>query len=641
MRLARITRIKRHRVFYDFTWPSDLPSFAQFNLVYGWNATGKTTLAYLLAHLEQQQVITEGEVEFELDTGTKVSGAQIPTATLPPVRVFNRDFVAKTVESIGNGSVAPIYFLGESSVEQQKQVEQLQEELSTANGEVSKADIAKTKTEKALNDFCIEKAKLIKDALLGSADHANYDKRRFNDAMRRLKARAPQPKALSDEDKQRLRKQKDLSAKPAIDEVSVVIPDLAALRSAVLKLLNRSVTSQTLDELVEDPEVGQWVQVGLGLHQGERETDTCRFCGNSLTADRRAALEAHFDDAFASFQREIEQKIEDIKKEQDALSDALFPDESRFYDHLEQKAKQVIGAAKRATQLVADELGRLQAALENKKSRPFASVDYDEKQCDPAAAVDQLQQSIDAVNAIIRKHRAITSNLASEAKKACAALVQNYVLEARPKFDERSQALTDKKNEAQAARNRQTELQRKITAIERLLVEHRRPAEELNRELTAYLGRDDLRFEVEDTGYKLIRSGHPASHLSEGERTAIAFLYFLKSLEDKDFNLTKGIVVVDDPVSSLDANALFSAFGYMKERTKECHQLFILTHNFAFFRQVKNWFHHLQGQNKKRLERRPARFYIGCAQSKWATQRISGSDGSFTGAIRIRVSLSL
>ena len=67
--------------------------------------------------------------------------------------------------------------------------------------------------------------------------------------------------------------------------------------------------------------------------------------------------------------------------------------------------------------------------------------------------------------------------------------------------------------------------------------------------------------------------------------------------------------MIDDPVSSLDANALFSAFGYMKERTKDCHQLFILTHNFAFFRQVKNWFHHLKGQRSPNIDKHPARFY--------------------------------
>ena len=136
-----------------------------------------------------------------------------------------------------------------------------------------------------------------------------------------------------------------------------------------------------------------------------------------------------------------------------------------------------------------------------------------------------------------------------------------------------------------------------------------RPAEQLNLELQAYLGHNELKFQIKDTGYDLTRSGQPALDLSEGERTAIMFLYFLKSLEDKDFDLSKGIVVIDDPVSSLDANTLFSAFGYMKERTKLCHQLFILTHNFAFFRQVKNWFHHLKGQRKRDVDQRPGRFY--------------------------------
>ena len=118
------------------------------------------------------------------------------------------------------------------------------------------------------------------------------------------------------------------------------------------------------------------------------------------------------------------------------------------------------------------------------------------------------------------------------------------------------------------------------------------------------------------------RGDVPANNLSEGEKTAIAFLYFLKSLQDRSFDLANGIIVIDDPVSSLDANALFSAFGYMKEQTKSAGQLFVLTHNFAFFRQVKNWFHHLPNQRKKNLELRPGRFYLLVARVK-AGQRMA------------------
>ncbi len=50
-----------------------------------------------------------------------------------------------------------------------------------------------------------------------------------------------------------------------------------------------------------------------------------------------------------------------------------------------------------------------------------------------------------------------------------------------------------------------------------------------------------------------------------------------------------GIVVIDDPISSLDSNSIYYAYGFMKEKTKDARQLFVLTHNFTFFQQVKKW----------------------------------------------------
>ena len=110
-------------------------------------------------------------------------------------------------------------------------------------------------------------------------------------------------------------------------------------------------------------------------------------------------------------------------------------------------------------------------------------------------------------------------------------------------------------------------------------------------------------FEIIDTekeGYYIKRrasTGEPAKSLSEGERTAVALVYFLSKLEEKDFDLKNGIVVIDDPISSLDSNALFQAFGFIRAKIKEAKQVFILTHNFDFFKHVKNWF---QGDDKNR-----------------------------------------
>lgn len=609
MRISRLTKIKRHRVFRNFFWPSDLPAFAQYNVIYGWNGSGKTTLSSLFASLQDKHAITEGEVEFELENDTRIVGAEIATTDMPVVRVFNRNFIARTIEAIGANNVTPIYFLGEESIAQQKQVEALKADLVTARDAVTNATNDKTNADSALDHFCIEKARLIKEALLGSPQHANYDKRRFRQTIDRLTANSTQSTVLSSEEKESLRKQKELQAKPAISKVSVLVPEFGQLRLRTTELLQRTVASKVIDELARDAEVGAWVQEGLLLHKGERETDSCRFCGNKLTAKRRAELESHFNDAFATFQGGIVQAIEDIERQKQKLRAVAFPDKSRFYDHLVSEADPAVKNATRAINDVSSSLELFKKALERKKTTPFKPLTLDEIGSAEVSSDHSLSVAIDAVNVIIGKHETTTSNLNNKIRQACQTLEQDYVLEALTKFNELTSAAKIAEAVLVDVSRKPPELERKIADIEFKIVEHRRPAEELNAELQAYLGHNELKFEIKDNGYVLLRSGQTASDLSEGERTAIAFLYFLKSLGDKDFDLSTGIVVVDDPISSLDANALFSAFGYMKECTKSCHQLFILTHNFAFFRQVKNWFHHLKGQNKKNVADRPGRFY--------------------------------
>jgi wobble nucleotide-excising tRNase len=54
MKVTRISKLKDDRLFRDFSWPIDLQAFGRFNLIYGWNGTGKTTSAALFRHLQDQ-----------------------------------------------------------------------------------------------------------------------------------------------------------------------------------------------------------------------------------------------------------------------------------------------------------------------------------------------------------------------------------------------------------------------------------------------------------------------------------------------------------------------------------------------------------------------------------------------------------
>jgi wobble nucleotide-excising tRNase len=131
--------------------------------------------------------------------------------------------------------------------------------------------------------------------------------------------------------------------------------------------------------------------------------------------------------------------------------------------------------------------------------------------------------------------------------------------------------------------------------------------ERLTKLLHTFLGRSELVFNSGDEGYRILRNGRAAKRLSEGERTAIAFIYFIVQLEDQDFDLANGVVVIDDPVSSLDASSVYQAFSFLKSAVKDAKQVFLMTHSFSFLRLLLNWL-----QNVPNSEGRKAYFMLVC-----------------------------
>ena len=144
MKLDRIKRIRGHRIFSDFTWPTALEQFGRFNLIYGWNGSGKTTLSNLLRAVQLRQSIAEGDVTFEIDANV-IPGTALATATLPDIRVFNRDSVARSVfESPGTSQLPPVFVLGEGSADLQRQVEELKAKLPALREDANRPEMPPT-----------------------------------------------------------------------------------------------------------------------------------------------------------------------------------------------------------------------------------------------------------------------------------------------------------------------------------------------------------------------------------------------------------------------------------------------------------------------------------------------------------------
>lgn len=633
MQITRINRIRNHRIFRDFSWPEELPDFARFNVIYGWNGAGKTTLSNLFSHLQKKQSMTEGEVEFRFGQNN-VSGANLGSAALPSVKIFNRDFINAALFEAPGQQFSPIYYLGEESVETKKKIEELKSQRDDGSKQLAATLSKKQRAESALDTFAIAQAKIIKEALssAGQNPYNNYDKRGFINKAGKLTSLTYATNILDAKKKITLREKLVSKPKAKIATLNVEYPDLKSLTDLTSSVLSRSIVSNTIEKLATNQSLATWVQRGLELHLVAGDSENCEFCGQPIPANRIQHLESHFNDEFKHFQAEIAGTIEKIENAKLQLNLIHPPEVALFYEHLADGLKKEIATIGQYHWSVGSYLDALKKALAVKKENPFQKVDllqyvgYEKNPADPKGFLGVTfsilvaefssfgslkgQQAVQQINALIDEHNAETDNFQKEIEQARAALESCYVAEAHQEFEAKNSAISKAKAEEVIAAAFVKTCQSNIADLEREVVQHRRPAEQLNMEIRAYLGRDELTFAIHENGYSITRHGKPAGNLSEGEKTAIAFLYFLKSLQDKSFDVANGVVVIDDPVSSLDTNSLYSAFGYMKERTRHSGQLFVLTHNFAFFRQVKNWFNHLHGQNKKEIADKPARFYM-------------------------------
>jgi len=281
-RVSRISRLRVPGVLRNFRWPDDLADFGRYNLIYGWNGTGKTTLSRVFGALESRHPPSSGDAVVRID-GDDLNSADFGTATLP-VRVFNKDFINETVFPSGGGEVPPILVIGKESVEKQKQVEQLKSERHAAEGRLASARKDKQDAENSLDRFCIERARAIKDTLRssGMSPYNNYDKAGFRTRAEQMAANGDaSTHRLSEAERDGLLTQHRSSPKPKLSLVNYRIPTLQCIADEVSGLLSATVVSRAIEALKNDRPLSDWIRTGLGLHQA-RDAKNCLFWSSRL-----------------------------------------------------------------------------------------------------------------------------------------------------------------------------------------------------------------------------------------------------------------------------------------------------------------------------------------------------------------------
>jgi len=214
----------------------------------------------------------------------------------------------------------------------------------------------------------------------------------------------------------------------------------------------------------------------------------------------------------------------------------------------------------------------------------------------------------ESVSDIVTKHNNKTDNFETETNKSKKKLELHYAASEVKDFDYygKIKAIAEKKNVNDSLNATTDTRKHEIQKLEDALSNEGIGADQFNESLHKFIGRSELslRFNKDIKGYEIIRNNNGVhdGNLSEGEKTAIAFVYFITKLTENDNKINKTIVVVDDPVSSFDSNHLFHAYSFLRYQCKDAKQLFVLTHNFTYFKLVRDWFF---GNNKNRKGRKP------------------------------------
>lgn len=594
--IERINCIKNFGVYADYKPNATMADFGMKNVIYGWNYSGKTTLSRLLAMLEHRQApagLPSFEFELRHDGGV-INHTNFRAHNLP-VRVFNADFVAANLNFTGD-HFNPIFLLGEESkaaVDRLTRCTKVMAKISAAEGR-NRSAIDKAAAD--LNTARTAAAAAVRETLSLStpfrADHLDreVEKVRQDPAAAELPAGALQANLrlarASDQDR--------LHPLPS----SSMDTQLRQLRVEAEPLLARVPDlTNAIQALAQNPEVERWILQGLPLHEHKED---CLFCAAPLSSARIDALRMHFSKDLTVHADAITNLLAKVRTSFLAFAPRA---ESELYASFREPYSLAVKNLREAVAVYNAEVKALQDALERKAESPRTAVQI--PPCDGTPWVD-VAKAVETINRIISEHNKVSNNFEQSKAEAIRLLKSHYAAEfvinnALDQLDIKRKVREERRGRFHRWRNYVVAEEAKQRAI---VHKAQRGRQEINGRIESLLGPASVSIEVAEVDgqerFRLMRrDGRPATHLSEGEKTAIAFAYFMAKLKELP-DLADAIICIDDPISSLDSNHIFQVVAVIREaffhqvasggnlewRTR-CRQVFILTHNFNFFTLIR------------------------------------------------------
>lgn len=591
--LQRITRIKGFGVLDNFKTEYVVKPFNTYNLIYGWNGSGKTTLARLLRCLETKSNHAEyNDADFSIDLADNGKVESKNYTHNLDIRVFNQDFVSDNL-NLFDAQTKPIIFISKEKVDEKKELDKQKDELKEKQKNIGQIDKEKVALEKKADDFHINTGKTIKNFLLGTI-YANvtYNKKTSSDIWKDLltKEQTLESFELLEADIIIQKNYTLLNSKK--DEIPLVtLPTsidtekLSEIEKEVSRLVTTNISSKVIERLKDKSDIGEWVSTGLAIHK-LHESENCEFCGEPLKKNRIEALEGHYSKEYSQLINDITTQIAKLEK---GIRAELINENHLLYENLRVGYDSAIADTNTKLQSVTEKINEWIKLLSDKRANPFSNI---EKAASNDAIFSDFNTELNKLKAVIEEHNKISfshKELAEAAKKRIEYhfVTQSASTEKLKDTEKQIEDIVAKKDIEIIAASLLTDT---IKKLEDELKSDTLAIDEINSSLHKFLGRNDITLERQaEGGYQLKRGGVIARNLSEGEKTAISLIYFFSKIQENDAKIADQIIILDDPISSFDSNHLFNASSLIKKSSDGAKQLFLLTHNFWFFKQVRDW----------------------------------------------------
>ncbi|MCQ2836341.1 AAA family ATPase [Helicobacter pylori] len=568
------------------------------NFIYGANGSGKTTTSSFLKNLAEngnEYKFANSEIAWYNNESLKIE-------------IYNKQFKE---EQLRNSQVKGIFTLGKKTNENLEKIEIKKESISKENEK-------KIKNKESLKKNTQEKEKEEKD-FTDSCWERLYKKfeEDFKETLEGFKRKEKFKEKILNEFKDNKHNQSEQSEIVGLEELKEKIGIVFSKNQTELALLECDLTDF---DSIENHSIWEQKNVGSGgvaiadlikklsnedwVAQGReyvKDNSICPFCQKeTITEKFKKQLESYFNTSY-------QESTDTIKKMKEDYTNKTAEALERLNEIIktEQNNSQ--------TKLDTENLKRIIETLRSKINGNQQKMLDKGKEMSRSFKLDSTKNEIDAIKDLIAKaneritnHNETIKDIEKQ-KKICKEQTWKFLVnefksdiqEYNKKYCGLEKGINNLEKAISENQEKIKELENEIKELEKNMVSIKPIVNEINTLLERYgFTNFGLACTEDERFYRIQREDGQlvGETLSEGEVTFITFLYYYHlakgSLKENDISKNK-VLVIDDPISSLDSNILFIVSALVKDLMKETmeektniKQIIILTHNTYFYKEI-------------------------------------------------------